>query len=162
MLQRWFLMDFRYRSIWATFETAATRLDVARCGLFLDISLRPLFAVHVASIWNGFPRCIDCAIVITSFASIAITTDLLVAGDTCAYPAPGFPGALDLARRIWAYSISECRVHAIWIRGRLSRRYGILTQGVKTAFRNSQHLRISQHWAGASQNDPSYQTRWDF
>ena len=149
MLQRWFLIDFRYLSIWVTYETPVDPHDFVRARYLFDISLRPLVAFHIASVWNGFPRCVDFAIVITSFASMTIATDLLDTDETCTYPAPGFPGALDLACALWAYFVFECRVHTIWIRGHICHRLGIVAMRVKTAFVKIQRSLANQHRAGA-------------
>ena len=32
-----------------------------------DLTIRPLFAAHIASAWSGFPRCVNFAILRTSF-----------------------------------------------------------------------------------------------
>ena len=144
MLQRWFLIDRRYLSIWVTYETPVDPLDIVRARYIFDISLRPLVAINIVSVWNGFPRCVDFAIVITSFASITIATDLLDTDETCIYPAPGFPGALDLAHHLWAYFVFEIRAHCIRIWGHLTHHFGILKQGIRVAFYGAPH-----RWAGS-------------
>ena len=101
MQNRYFLVDFRYLSIWITIETPEPNWDNRYWAFYFDLSVRPIFAIHIASIWRSFSQCVDFALACTSFQSMTITTDLRDLDETCIYPAPGTLGACDLIIHFW-------------------------------------------------------------
>ena len=99
---RWFLIDRRYLSISVKLEFSAIDAPVeAFTAYILDITLRPLFAFHVASIWTAPFRCLHFTILLTSFESFTFNSDILETDEENVYPAPGYPGAAHLANRIY-------------------------------------------------------------
>ena len=100
MQLRWFLVDWRYLSI--SFKHEGPDIedqDPQHCWIF-DLTLRPIFTLHIASVWNGFPRCINFVILCTSFPGFSYQSDILETDESCIYPFPG-PSALTFALYIW-------------------------------------------------------------
>ena len=101
MHNKYFIVDYRYLSIWITVETPEPAWNVQTWTFLVDVSVRPIFAIHIASIWTSSTRCADFAIILTSFRSMIIHTDLNDTDETCIYPCPGFHNGFDLVVHIW-------------------------------------------------------------
>ena len=99
---RWFLIDFRYLSVSVKIEYSAPDAPVeAFTAYILDITLRPLFALHIASVWTAPFRCLHFCFLLTSFESFSFNSDLLETDEECIYPSPGYPGLDHLLATIW-------------------------------------------------------------
>ena len=102
MRERWWFVDTRYFSVAVTYESfddfeAGRHLSV----WILDISVRPIFTIHIAVVWNCFLRCENFAILCTSFPDFAYRSDILETDESCEYPLYNAPPFSDFAAFIW-------------------------------------------------------------
>ena len=117
---RWFLVGNRYFSISVKVEWPNYEMPIEPfIGFILDIPIRPLLIIHIVSLWTGPFRCLRFAFLCTSMPDFEFHSDILETDEDCVYPAPGYPGALDLLLTIWAECVFECRARAIWITGHI-------------------------------------------
>ena len=99
---RWFIIDQRYLSISIKVEYSALDAPVeAFTAYIFDVTLRPLFALHIASVWTAPFRCLHFCFLLTSFESFSLNSDLLETDEDCIYPSPDYPGLPQLLERIW-------------------------------------------------------------
>ena len=97
MITRWLIADFHYLSIGITFFYAR----------HLRLGSRPLvapfFAIHIAPIWCGFPRCANFVILRTSSPLMSQTSDIFETDEKCIHTAPNMMRATDFAHHIWTF-----------------------------------------------------------
>ena len=121
METRWFIIDYRYFSVSVKIDWPNNDLPVEPfIGYTLDISARPIFIVHIVSLWAGLFRCCHFAILCTSFPNSAFNSDIFETDEECIYPAEGYHGAPEFLHTIRAAIVFEARLRAIWISGHVT------------------------------------------
>ena len=101
MQLRWLIVDWRYFSVSLTHEGPDIEdQDPQHCWIF-DLTPRPIFTLHIASVRGGFPRCVNFVFLCTSFPGFSYQSDILETDETCFYPPEG-PSALTFALYCWA------------------------------------------------------------
>ena len=100
---RCFLIEQRYLPISVEIEYSDIEAPVeAFAAYILDITLRPIFAFHLASLWVGPFHCLHFTVLITSFQSFSPNSDILETDEGCVSP------SLDTqALRIWRLGFGE-------------------------------------------------------
>ena len=100
MVSRWFLINLRYLSISVTIAGPDFNNPEDNVVLAADVSFRPLFAWHCASIWSGLFRCENFVFLWTTFARFDFLSDHLdVYDDLTLDPSP--TRFLDFADELW-------------------------------------------------------------
>ena len=91
MRSRWFLIDTRFLSISFTLDNTDFDLEEHNplTALIFDISLRPIATVHISSVWTTYNRCVNFAILFTSFQSFSYQSDIFETDEMFHYPTPG-------------------------------------------------------------------------
>ena len=100
MRSRWFLLNRRYLSISVTISGPDVESQESNVVLIADISIRPLFAWHCASIWSAPVRCGNFVILRTSFARFEFHSDHFETDEIHTFPEPAPTPLLDFADAI--------------------------------------------------------------
>ena len=104
MSTRWFLIDRRYFSLSVRIGRNPDIENLEPfAGYFFDLSLRPIFIIHIVSLWTGPFRCFHFAILFTSFPNFEYSSDIYETDESCVYPAPGYAGSADLIATVWKH-----------------------------------------------------------
>ena len=77
MQTRWFPINTRYLSVSLTLDGPDAENPDGLRVFILDISMRPIFALHCASTWESFGACQNFVFLITSFAAFSFAPDHL-------------------------------------------------------------------------------------
>ena len=77
MQTRWFPINTRYLSVSLTLDGPGAENPDGIRVFILDISMRPIFALHCASTWESFGACQNFVFLITSFATFSLVSDHL-------------------------------------------------------------------------------------
>ena len=106
MGERWWFIDTRYFSLSFTYESA-NDLELGRSLVvwILDISVRPLFIIHIAVAWAAFLRCANFVFLCTPFPDFSYKSDIFETDESCIYPLSNAPPFSDFARFLWKSSI---------------------------------------------------------
>ena len=105
MSSKWFLIDYRYLSISFTVDGPDLESPNVLPTLIMDISIRPLFAVHISSMWDGCFRCTHFLIICTSFRSINFECDILETDEFFQYPRHNHSSGMALVIRMWEIGV---------------------------------------------------------
>ena len=133
MATRWFLIDYRYLSISVKVDWPNPELPVGPfTGYSFDFSIRPLFIMHIVSLWAAPFRCFQFAFLRTSIPDFTFRSDVLDTEESRIYPAGGYPVTLDLLHSLWRYFVFECRVHAIWSYRHVCHWYRLLVNSIRS------------------------------
>ena len=100
---RWFIVDLRYLPISVKHEGPDIEELDGQHAWVSDLTPRPLFTLHIASVWNSFPRCVNFVILCTSFVGFQYQSGVLETDDTRIYPCPNAPSTLTCA--IYFYEV---------------------------------------------------------
>ena len=77
MQTRWFPFNTRYLSVSLTLGGPGAENPDGLRVFILDISMRPIFALHCASTWESFGACRNFVFLITPFATFSFVSDHL-------------------------------------------------------------------------------------
>ena len=103
MRSRWFIIDTRFLSISFTIENADFSLDDLNPlnDFIFDVSLRPIATLHISSVWTTYNRCVNFAILFTSFQSFGYQSDIFETDEMFHYPTPGHTPTLEFLGHCW-------------------------------------------------------------
>ena len=99
--ERYWIIDQRYLSISITYQESDIEQPNQISAWIFDLSLRPLFSIHIASTWRSLIRCENFTILATSFQSFGYTSDIYETDETRIYPLPNAPSAGHFLAFIW-------------------------------------------------------------